>query len=660
METMYRTPRSRGLFRLALATLLGLAACTPAVTRAVVPAAEPRLPPVPRVIGELAIDVVYPAEDAAVAVRDSTFIFGNVGRGDATLTINGAPVEVAPNGGWLAFLPVPPDGVYRLTASAGGQTVTATRTVRVPPPPAAAGTALQILEGTVTPAGPVTGFRGEPIEIRFRGTPGAQARLRLPDGTLVPLLEREAVERAAGFMLDRAEAAGGIAEYVGYLELEEIVATADTAIAAPALVAPTAYAQQLQRQAQQPAVLELLRGTEIVQLPLPAAIGVVERARPRVGVAATERPDSTLIGRRQIGADQAWDFFWPNGTLLTIDGEAQNFYRVRLADGVSAWVTRDEVRLLPEGTPRPRGFVGPSIQLAPRGEWVDVRFSMSDRLPFRVQPSEWGLTVEFYGATGRPAYVGYGGGNEFVGRVEWDQPTDERFDFHLRLDRPLWGYRYSWEGSTLVLQVRQPPAIDPAAPLRGLTIAVDAGHRGSAGDIGAIGPTRLTEAEAVLEVTRRLVPMLRAAGANVVDIRPDTGIVPLIQRPILADRNDAHLFVSVHFNAFPDGVNPFENHGTIMFYYWPQALEFARALQRETLAEFGLPDRGVRFQNLAIPRTTWMPSVLTETLFMMFPEQEAALRDPRFLERIAAAHFRAMESFVQSRAGLVGGPGERQ
>jgi N-acetylmuramoyl-L-alanine amidase len=110
--------------------------------------------------------------------------------------------------------------------------------------------------------------------------------------------------------------------------------------------------------------------------------------------------------------------------------------------------------------------------------------------------------------------------------------------------------------------------IDRGAPFRGLTIAVDAGHPPG----GAIGPTRLTEADANLMVTRHLVPMLEQAGARVVDIRPDTTTVPLIDRPIMAIENDSHLFVSVHFNAFPDGVNPFANHGTLMLYYWEHSL----------------------------------------------------------------------------------------
>jgi N-acetylmuramoyl-L-alanine amidase len=647
---MMRLERRTGGALLIIA--LAATACAPAMRPAAPP--EGRLPPVPEVRGELAIDVVYPGEGAQVTARDSTFIFGNVGRGDAALTINGAPVEVAPNGGWLAFLPVPADGVYQLSATAAGQTVTATRTVRVPAAAAAPQAAgLQILEGSVTPSGVMTGVRGEPIEVRFRGSPGAEARLVLPDGTIVPLYERVAVERAAGFMLDRAEEATGIVEYVGTFLLDAHIAALDPDLAPPTLTFGRGYVEQRERQGAVGAMVELTRDGRTVRAPLGAGIGVLEPTGTRVAVASTSRPDSTVIGRRALGADQAWDFFWPNGTRFQVDGETGDFYRVRLATGLSAWVARADVTVLPPGTAFGQGFVGPSIQLIPREEWVDVRFSMSDRLPFRVEPEEWGLSVEFFGVTGRPMYVGYGEEDDFVRRVDWDQPTDERFRFNVRLDRPLWGYRYEWDGNALLLRVRRPPSIDPADPLRGLRIGVDAGHRGSEGDTGAIGPTRLTEVEATLAVTREMVPMLRARGVDVLDIRPGEEIVPLIQRPIMAERGDVHLLVSVHFNAFPDGVNPFRNHGTIMFYYWPHQLEFARHLQREILAELGLPDRGVRFQNLAMTRNPWMPAVLTETLFMMFPEQEAALRDPAVIRRIAAAHVRAMESFVRERAGIV-------
>ena len=65
----------------------------------------------------------------------------------------------------------------------------------------------------------------------------------------------------------------------------------------------------------------------------------------------------------------------------------------------------------------------------------------------------------------------------------------------------------------------------------------------------------------------------------------------------------------------------------------------------------GIPDRGAKWGNLALVRPTWMPSVLTESLFRPIPEQEAALRDPAFLDRLADAHVRGIEDFLRVRAG---------
>ncbi len=99
--------------------LLGLAACagSAAPPAATPPAADMRvapgdrdstlLPPMPVVRGRLAIRVIYPAPDAVVRARDSSFLIGSIGTGDAKLTINGNPVRVWPNGAWLAWIPLP-------------------------------------------------------------------------------------------------------------------------------------------------------------------------------------------------------------------------------------------------------------------------------------------------------------------------------------------------------------------------------------------------------------------------------------------------------------------------------------------------------------------------------------------------------------------------
>ncbi|HEY8850957.1 MAG TPA: hypothetical protein VIM36_02170, partial [Gemmatimonadaceae bacterium] len=63
--------------------------------------------------GPVQISVVYPKPEQMLTVRDSNFIFGSVGSGDAALRINGVPVPVWPNGAFIGWLAVPPDSAPR-------------------------------------------------------------------------------------------------------------------------------------------------------------------------------------------------------------------------------------------------------------------------------------------------------------------------------------------------------------------------------------------------------------------------------------------------------------------------------------------------------------------------------------------------------------------
>ncbi|MBW3535102.1 MAG: N-acetylmuramoyl-L-alanine amidase, partial [Gemmatimonadetes bacterium] len=390
-------------------------------------------------------------------------------------------------------------------------------------------------------------------------------------------------------------------------------------------------------------LLELTLGSDTVRVPFTACIAVIAPDEVRAAAVDTGRPDSMAVGRLAPGGDQAWEYFWWNRTPLAIDGEVPGYFRVRLADRLHAWISKDDVRLEPEGTPPPRGEVGPTIEMEPTDDGVEIRFHGTDIGPYHIEPSERGISVEFYGASGRPVFIGYGAGAGFLERVGWDEVTDERFRFDVELQERLWGFRHRRDArGRLIVELRRPPRIDPGDPFRGLLIAVDAGHPPG----GAIGPTRLREAEVTLAVTRRLVRLLEDRGARVIDVRPDTATLGLFDRVLAVQESGADLSVSVHFNAFPDGVDPFRSNGTAVFYFWPQSVPLARHLQDALVAELGLRDVGVRFQNLAMARIGWLPAVLTESLFMMIPRQEAALRDEAVLQRIAEAHVRGLERFL--------------
>jgi N-acetylmuramoyl-L-alanine amidase len=404
-------------------------------------------------------------------------------------------------------------------------------------------------------------------------------------------------------------------------------------------------------------IVELVHGRDTARAALPLNLTVRPAGLPRVaearpGGSTPPPPDWSIRGRP--GASGPFHYFWPEGTRLPIDAQRGGMLRVRLARDLTAWVPVGDVRLLPEGTALPRATVG-GARFTPRDESVDLRVPLAERLPFHVTETERSLTLDIYGATSAINFFQYGGLDPLIERAEWQQPAEHVLRFVILLREPVWGYETVYDASgALVLRIRRPPRIDPERPLAGKVILVDAGHGGP--DSATVGPSRLTEASANLGIALALQPLLEAAGARVVMTRTSRDGPDLAARPRMARDSNVHVLVSVHNNAFPDGVNPFENNGTSVYYYHPHSADMAQLLQRELLAELGLRDIGYGRADLALARPTWLPAVLTETMFMMIPEQEAALRDPAVQERIARAHLRALEAFFRRRAAAQTSP----
>jgi N-acetylmuramoyl-L-alanine amidase len=499
---------------------VALAACAPPLPPAA-PAPAAGLPAVPRADGPLEIRVVHPTPATPRPNVDSTFVFGSIGTGFGSLTINGESVTVAPNGAFLGFLPVPRDGEYRLVAVSRGQTREATAAYRPPAAP------------TPTPA-------TVPVET----------------------IEFDAPRTA------------------------QVIGGADT----------------------------LATGSGI-------AIG---------------RPTPTGTYR----------WFLPRGARLVATAQRGDQYRVRLGEQ-TAWFTADQLTLGDAVPATPAAE--PRVTISPGAAWDDVRIAAA-YAPFLVETGDRSLIVTLHGrgvageTSIRPR------SDELTGISIVPAGGDSRFTITAR--RGIWGYKAWYEpNGDLILRLRHPPRIDAAQPLRGIRILIDPGHPPG----GAIGPTGLTEAEANLAISLRLADQLRARGAEVVMTRTDatpmvsaTNVVAeLGARVNLAVTSDAHLLVSVHNNAFAEGVNPFRRHGTSTYFFHRFAQPFAQALNNEIVATTLIPDLGALQSNLALVRPTWMPSALTESLFMMLPEQEAALRDPGFLDRLAAAHVRGIEAFLR-------------
>ena len=635
------------------------------------------LPPIPTVDGPLQLDIGYPPEEASIA-SDSNFIFGSTGSGRAQLTINGHAVDVAPNGGFLAFIPVPPDGVYRLNATKDGETAALERTINVP------GDAASVTGITgAFPTGPLAVRRGETIEIGFRAPAGVRAAVLLPDGRRVPLVEQEASVTAAPgdeFRTDltTAQRQALRVRYSALVRLDGPIASLDTAVARPAIGSLEPEARMVVEPAdttaapaaplgdvtgktpgdafrtvnpslRDAAILEIITGADTVRRPLALNAAILDPDLPRIGIVtppANAASDWTVRGRVDVAGP--FHFFWPEGTRLVINGQRGGMYRVQLTDNRIAWVPTGDVRILPPGV-APSGGAVAAVRFSPEPQYIDLRIPVPAKLPFQVREERSALHIDVFGAVSRINFFQYGRLDPLIEGAEWSQPSEDVLRVSVDLSKPVWGYHAFYDATgALVLRIRRPPAIDPAAPLRGMYVAVDPGHGGE--DRSTRGPTDLREADANLYISLQLRDLLERAGARVMMTRTTDMTVPLGDRPKMAADSGVHVLLSVHNNAFPDGVNPWQNNGTSTYYYHRHSLDLARMLQKELLEELGLRDIGFGRADLALARPTWMPAVLSETAFMMIPEQEAALRDPAVQQRIAAAHVRALEAFLRSRA----------
>jgi N-acetylmuramoyl-L-alanine amidase len=374
--------------------------------------------------------------------------------------------------------------------------------------------------------------------------------------------------------------------------------------------------------------------------------GTLARGEPigwvQLGVAnAAADSDRTIVGRPVPGGTYKW-FFMP-GTVVPLVGREGGFARVRLDRDLDVFVDTLDARDVPS-TDAVERRVTANMKVRPSADGVDLVIPLGARAPYFVEEQERAIVLTLYGVRGNTDLVNYAGADSMVRTVEWAQESADRARVTVGLRSSPYGYLAVWENNALVLKLRGHPRVDPARPLAGLTIAVDPGHP----PIGATGPTGLWEPQATLPIGQRLKTILEERGARVVMTRTTADPVALGDRPVIARRANVHAFVSIHLNAYPDGVNPFIAPGTGTYFFRAHSEPLARAVQRGMVAQMGLQDLGVNYDNLAVVRGTWYPAVLCEGAFLMLPDQEAALRTPEFQDRYARGVADGLESYFRT------------
>jgi len=349
----------------------------------------------------------------------------------------------------------------------------------------------------------------------------------------------------------------------------------------------------------------------------------------------------------RTAVDGAYDLFPIEDTRCVALSQEKNYLRVRLTSSRYTWVEPRFVETLSGATDQ---SPTPIYKIVCQSESGATRISIPDvsrplfRLEDLLSPSEIRLTL--YGVVSHIDLVQMRYDDPILDRLIWEQVEDGVTTIHLYLKHPSWGYSAQWNQNDLEIVLRHPPDFEQG--LECVTVAIDAGHGGE--QDGAISPTRLLEKNLNLTLADLLQERLTQDGFQAILIRNDDETLGLYDRIDRARKSGASLLISIHHNAFPDGVNPFAKpYGTGTYYYHPQSLDLARLVHEYLLQGTKLPDDGLQYDNLALVRPTDMPAILIEIGHMILPDQETFLQDAAFQKRCVAAISRGIKSFVNAR-----------
>jgi N-acetylmuramoyl-L-alanine amidase len=225
-------------------------------------------------------------------------------------------------------------------------------------------------------------------------------------------------------------------------------------------------------------------------------------------------------------------------------------------------------------------------------------------------------------------------------------------------------------GELLVSQLDLAKTIDPlvfapSGARKISTICIDPGHGGK--DTGNTVNSRAEKTYTLL-LAQELAAQLRAAGYKVILTRTSDRFVELPERPDIANRKNADLFISLHFNATatskaevsgvetycitPVGASSSNSEGRGAGYGSTPAnrvenksLLLAYQVQKALVKNLPAGDRAVRRARFAVLRDAEMPSILVESGYMTHPTEGKKIFDAAYRQQIASAIVKGVANY---------------
>jgi N-acetylmuramoyl-L-alanine amidase len=348
-----------------------------------------------------------------------------------------------------------------------------------------------------------------------------------------------------------------------------------------------------------------------------------------------------------IGSEKmSYDLFLPQGVKMLKNGRSGEELRVKIAENLSLWTESKNLKELEKSVPAPKNIIG-SLHTENKNRSALVFFEILEKIPYRVSISEdlKKVTLTLYGAVSNIDRIHYDpAGDSRIRNIRWKQIEDGALEIECDLKSKVWGTDVRYDGGRMVVEIIFAPAFKEG--LKGILVAVDPGHSPQGGD-GAVSPKGIQEYEVNFQIAKRLKTRLEKAGAKVFLTKDAGEIVPLIERGKRAWERKADIFISIHANALSDGTDYSDRGGFSVYYFQPQSVGLGEAVHAAYRRKFHLQDEGLFYGNLAVCRVTQMPSILTESAYLMLPEEEEILTSPAFQSKVSDAITEGLSQFVR-------------
>lgn len=334
-----------------------------------------------------------------------------------------------------------------------------------------------------------------------------------------------------------------------------------------------------------------------------------------------------------------------SGIVMVVVDSADGDYKVQLSKNHSAYISKENVKILPEK--RPKAYYLTSSWRVYGNDTTGfdyVTINLDERLPYRsiqqINPSR--IAIDIFGATSNSNWISQFNSAKEIKNTWYEQTEDDVMRVFIELKHSQhWGYNISYDSvfPKLIIRVKRQP---PVLTLAKLKVAIDAGHGGT--NTGASGITSgVLEKDYTLKIATELNKLLRKNKVNTFMTRTADTTLDMVTRVEMLKAWNPDILISIHLNSSGNRLIK----GTSTYYRYIGFSGLSQSVLKRML-ELKLVEIGnVGSFNFALNGPTDYPNCLVEVAFLSNVDDEKKILDPKFRSATARKIFDGINDWLR-------------